>query len=237
MKDMGIREKEDKLFNNWMNSKKRYPFIMDGVVFPEKYLSAKTQIVFILKDANLKISAEDRKNGNFNESFHDQRITLGTNPGKWWKKLRNWCVPISQPGVTWDQVLSSDIKESLSSFAFMQLKKNAGGGSVSSKELWKVAESDSLEIIEQLSIYKPNIIIGCGVGEIVYRAVFQGGEKMKVTGNGVGYWNVKIGEDGKEAVLINYSHPSARYGKKLESVVAYGLAAAVSSLSAGSNPS
>jgi len=233
---MNIREQEDALFKKWMHKKDRNPFIMDGAPSPEKYKKSKRHIIFILKDANFGLSEEDQNNSKVENIYsYDQRKELHYNPDLWWQKISNWCTPILQPDLDWEKVKQKSICESLASFAFMQLKKNAGGGSVNTGTLWQTAKEDKNEINEQIAIYQPDFIICCGVGEIVYKEVFSGKEKLKHTPNGVGYWNVSI--NNKNTNIIDFCHPSARFGKKIEGAVAFGLSSAISHLllKSGSN--
>ena len=221
---MGITEKEDILFNKWMKKEGRKPFVMDGSPSPREYCKAKLKVLFILKDANFGISGEDQKSGNYGGSPHyDLRKELESDPNVWWSKVRDWCAPLLHDGLAWHELKNKDIAESLSPFVFMQLKKNAGAGSVTSGVLRKIAREDSLEIKEQISIYRPDIIVCCGVGEIVYKVVFSGNSNLRFTPMGVGYWDVENDNSEKKTYIIDYCHPSARFGTKLEGVVSLGL--------------
>ncbi len=234
---MNITEQENTLFKKWMQKENRRPFIKDGSPSPESYIKQKKHILFILKDANFGLSEEEQENCNHeNKDFYDQRLELRDNPNQWWQKVSNWCVPILHPALKWEEVKQKSSKElikSLAPFAFMQLKKNAGGGSVETAKLWKTAEDNKSEIKEQIAIYQPDFIVCCGVGEIVYKEVFSGEEKLKYTPNGVGYWDVLIKNHNTH--IIDFCHPSARFGKKIEGAVAFGLSAAINHL--GSNES
>jgi uracil-DNA glycosylase len=68
--------------------------------------------------------------------------------------------------------------EALQPFGFVQLKKKPGTGKSIPKELKKYAEEDEVLIREQLTIYKPNVIIACGLGitktfNLLLETVFQ----------------------------------------------------------------
>lgn len=221
---MNISERENKLFDIWMKKKGRKPFIKDGLPSPEEYLKSKVKILFILKDANFGISDEDNKSGNFDSSPHDLRAELRKDPHVWWRKVRNWCAPLLDSNLTWEDVKNKDIGESLAPFGFIQLKKNAGSGSVKYDTLLKVAKEDREEIKNQIAIYNPDFIVCCGVGEILYEDVYSGLEQRTLTPEGVGYWKVNIGSDDTNSTyIIDYCHPSARFGTRIEGVVAFGL--------------
>ncbi|MEC4685943.1 MAG: hypothetical protein VST71_09465 [Nitrospirota bacterium] len=215
-----------------MKKEGRKPFIKDGSPSPDEYSKSKTRILFILKDANFGINDEDKEIGNFDDSSYDQRKDLEKNPHVWWNRVRNWCAFLLNPRIEWDEVKKKDVAESLAPFSFMQLKKNAGGGSVNAGTLWDVAKEDSLEIKEQIAIYHPDFIVCCGVGEIVYKIIFSGRSPLNYTPHGVGYWKVNREDDSnrKYTYVIDYCHPSARFGKKIEGVVAFGLVNSINHL-------
>ncbi len=202
---------------------------MDGVPSPDTYQNAQKRILFILKDANFRISKEKQASGNYSNEPYDQRIELRDSPDEWWRKVSNWCVPMLKPELDWEKVKQEDICNSLSYFAFMQLKKNAGGGSVVTNKLSEIAKEDKDEIKKQISIYQPEFIVCCGVGEIVNKNVFGNNSHLEYTKNGVGYWKVLI--NNTPSYIIGYCHPSARFGKRVEGAVALGLSEAISFIS------
>jgi hypothetical protein len=218
---MTIREKEDVLFAKWIEkyNEDKGTFIKDGTPFPEEYSKANKKILFLLKDANFE-DAHSKAN-----RFYDQREELADKPHMWWDKMRNWCAPLSNNELTWEEITKVKTKDALSSFSFMQLKKLAGGGSVTDVELNETASDDKEFIKEQIDIYSPSFIICCGNGDIVNNHIYNNTLKQKYTRNGVGYWEVD-----NNKFLIDYCHPSARFGTKLAGVVALSLAAAVEEL-------
>lgn len=226
-----ITKKENDLFENWMKKDGRKPFIKDGLPSPAEYLGSETKILFILKDANFGISDDDIKNGNFNAKPDDMRKKLKTGPHKWWRKVRNWCAPLLDPSLSWEDVKNKDVVKSLAPFGFMQLKKNAGSGSVAYDTLLEVAKEDSQEIKNQIALYHPDFIVCCGVGEIVYKNVYLGTQEKTFTPKGVGYWKLKIGGNReKSTYIIDYCHPSARFGTKIKGIVALGLVESINYL-------
>ena len=227
---MNITEEENRLFDEWIKERNRNPFIKDGSPSPETYLECRMRTIFILKDANFGLSEQEQNNCYGNDAPYDQRVELRDNPDVWWKKVSNWCSAIIDTSLTWPEILGRGIRESLAPFAFIQMKKNAGGGSVKSEVLWKIATEDRGYIKKQISIYQPQFIVCCGVGSILYKAVFEGADKLSYTSNGVGYWRVPVDWSAAPTYLIDYCHPSARFGKKLEGVVALGLQSAIAEL-------
>jgi len=224
---MDIRKKEDELFEKWMRKDKFRCFIKDGCPAPEVYSKSEMKIVFVLKDANF---GEERINSN--SEPHEQRDPMRNKPHPWWEKLRDWCVPIMNPEMDWEQRINISIKESLAPFAFMQLKKSAGEGSVNNETLTDFAIRYNEKIRSQFEIYQPDFIVCCGVGKIVNTEVFSGTSERKVTPNGIGYWTIKVdgAPDEKVTYIIDFCHPSARFGGKIAGTVAFGLAQAINYL-------
>jgi len=225
---MDIKKKEDELFDKWMAQDEIKCFIKDGCPSPDAYSKSELKIIFILKDANM-----GAKYILSNPGPYEQREELRTEPGAWWKKIRNWCVPILNPKIKWEQVKSKSVKESLAPFAFMQLKKAGGGGSVQNETLIDFARKYKEYIRAQIAIYQPDFIVCCGVGEIVFKEVFsETASSSMSTPNGVGYWTIRLNglPDEKITHIIDFCHPSARFGEKAAGTVAFGLSQAINFL-------
>jgi len=205
---MGIREEEDALFTRWST---RYDsFVIDGAPNPEAFEASSIRTLIVLKDIN---APEDR--GKF-----DQRNQLATDPHPWWRTVATWCAALSQHAkdIPWSTLRGAPIKDSLASFAFIQLKKTPGGGSVSSGVLAEFARRDANEILTQIIIYKPDVIVCGGVGRLLYD-VLGGREPWKCTARGVDYARLQL-PNAQSPILIDYMHPSAR---ARSNVICYGL--------------
>jgi len=213
--NMNIREAENKLFTRWRQKQGRQPFVQDGVPFPDDYRASDVKILIMLKDCNL---------GEYTEAVFDLRGQMEAGPDKWWKPVAIWCHllrNLSQQEPQWKQVEALDIQSGLRHFAFMQIKKKGGDGKVSDRELWKYADEDNAEIIEQIEIYRPDIIVCAGVGKFIEK-VLDSKNSRKVTSRGIGYWEANLDKE-KTIYLIDYCHPSVRAGNKVAPSLAYGL--------------
>lgn len=74
---MNIREKEDNLFDEWMENSQRNPFVKDGCPSPSDYLASSHKIVFLLKEANFGLShAEQESPEKLKREVYDQRLEL-----------------------------------------------------------------------------------------------------------------------------------------------------------------
>lgn len=214
---MGIREKEMELFAAWKQKYAgMYPnctFVVDGAPCPASYESSPVKCLIVLKDVNL--DSEDP----YTEEF-PLRDQLADKPHPWWRTVANWCAGISgiheEKHLTWDELQKSDIRDSLKPFAFMQLKKVTGGSSIGASVLAEHAVGDRDEILKQIQIYQPAVIICCGVGNLVKGIL--GNFDWSMTRRGVQYAIASV--DGQRTVVIDYMHPSVRAAKN---VVCYGI--------------
>lgn len=211
---MNLRAKEDRLFATWR--KKYDSFVVDGAPNPDALQESWITTVIILKDINAP---------DFDGTF-DLRRQLATDPDPWWEKVAPWCAGISHlpKSVPWSELKGMPVRECLGRFAFLQLKKTPGAGSVRGKTLAKFAAADATEIRTQLEIYEPDLIVGAGSGVApkVIKHAF-GGTEWRRTDRGVRYGRVTM-SDGKPAYAVDYMHPSVRVKK---SIVCYGLLDAV----------
>lgn len=214
---MNIREKEDLLFAQWRT---RYPddFVIDGAPYPEIFEQSLARCLIILKDVN--IDPDDPK------ADFPLRKQLAEKPHDWWRTIANWCEGISrihgneteQP--SWSELDKFPLADCLKPFAFMQLKKSTGRGSVHVGTLNEHAKKDRVEIREQINIYQPKMIVCCGVGNLVVEVLEDNSKNLewKETRRGVRY--VKLQLNSQQTFLIDYMHPSARAAKN---IVCFGL--------------
>jgi hypothetical protein len=126
---------------------------------------------------------------------------------------------LNSPTPRWIRLEQIELINNLKSFVFIQLKKRSGFGSVSYEDLWKFGIEDKEEIIEQILIHKPHIIVCGGVGGILSSLLDC--KERYVTPKGIGYWIAKAEES--KIFLIDYCHPSIRASNKVIPTIAYGL--------------
>lgn len=214
---MNIREKENLLFDQW---KTRYPndFVIDGAPYPEVFESSMSKCLIILKDANID-PADARQD-------FPLRKQLSETPDDWWRTVANWCAGISRihgnetENPSWSELQKTPLTDCLKPFAFMQLKKTTGVGSVHAGTLIEHAKNDRTEIREQINIYQPKMIVCCGVGNLVADVLKDDTKNLewKETLRGVRYVQLQLSR--QKTFLIDYMHPSARAAKN---VVCFGL--------------
>ncbi|MES2018700.1 MAG: hypothetical protein V4484_19595 [Pseudomonadota bacterium] len=166
---MNITEQENIIFSAWCHAIEDpgAQFVIDGVPSPLQFEMSTTRCVFVLKEVNF--SPADKSTNDF-----DLRQQLRDEPHPWWRDVARWCASISalhageQP--TWESLttLAQDkelMRQALQPFAFMQMKKTTGGGMVVHNDFNARVDKDAARIVSQLALYRPKIIIGCGIAE------------------------------------------------------------------------
>lgn len=197
-----MKNKENSLFKEWKAESLK--FIPDGVVDEAVYIGTKQKVLFILKEVNGGENWDLRtflKNGGRKQT---------------WNNIALWQFGIQniKNNYTWKDLkkkLNKNFRiEQLNSIVALNIKKEAGGHTSNSKEIWKYANKKRNKefLRRQIKIYNPHIIICCGTptADIVksYQLV-EKFEKWKLSTLGIKY---HITEDNE--IIINYCHPAAR---------------------------
>lgn len=151
---MNITEQEDALFEKWAKKHEGQKFIKDGVPCPAEYEKAKIKITFVLKEANDFDSGGTAYN-------NDMRTWINRDGahGTTWNNIIRWTHAILNNGCDYPQEV--DLFDM--PISFINLKKVNGGSQSDANEIKKYAQADAAEILEQLKIYKPDIIVCCGI--------------------------------------------------------------------------
>jgi hypothetical protein len=209
-----ILELEKVLFEKWEN--KIGPiFCRDGVIEEEFYL--KSKVVFLMKEVNAKGKALDLK------------YFLNAKKGKaqTWDNVSRWIYGLLNRDreIEWTEINSDHMAslrpEMLRYACVVNLKKTSGGGSTVKQELREQGFEDKDLIVDQLNLYDPKIIIGCGSDVTDVYKVITGVQKedWKQTRRGIWY----IHTPGRP-LYISYIHPEARVK---DCLIYYGLIDAV----------
>jgi uracil-DNA glycosylase len=213
-----ITKQEDALFAKWAAKRPQEGFYKDGIFDPEQYGNSTIKTVFILREANLPTGTNK----------YDLREVLQTcKTLRWWvPKLSRWCHGLSNYHIdtrnTWKDTITDCFahREALRPFGFIQLKKKPGKEQSNPIELREYAEKDKAFIRQQLAIYKPDVIIACGLGSantfnLLLDTVFENAsEEPKLFGDRqyVRLFGQPHMPDGIH--IIETYHPSARKSRE-----------------------
>lgn len=154
--------KENELLDKWERIRNYSEFIRDGVVDEKAYLSKRPRLVFILKEAN-----------DFGNGGDLRRLLVQQVKGSTWRNVARWTIGIKalpEIHIPWEKVESiskGEMLTALKTIAVVNLKKQSGGARASRSAILDAARSDRDLLIEQINIYKPDIIVCCGVDDIV----------------------------------------------------------------------
>jgi hypothetical protein len=215
MKADDLRQKEEQLFARWRA--RRRPFISDGLIDPDRYLAAEPKIAFALKEVNYPNGKED----------WDLRAFLrdGGRPATW-NNIVRWTIGIrSAERLVWERyetVTEDQRRDVLPTITVMNVKKSPGAASADSSMLKAVANEDRDLLAEQLDLYRPDLLICCGVQGRWFPQL--DGAPWHRTGRGIYYRRF-----GENQLAIGFYHPQVRWPDNL---MFFGLVDAIHELRA-----
>ena len=203
-------EQLNRLFAEWeqkgFGGKNFDVFCKDGIVDEKEY----KKILFVLKDVNNAKPDEDV----------DLRKSLTTleDEGRTWFNIARWTATLLS-GELIEDMTAEKQHELIRNIAVVNLKKEAGGASVSDNRIRKYASKHDNELRREIAICDPDVVIACGnivydcLKEIVFEeenyktsCKFVFNEKMKNYGEG---FDIKtfLNKD-KPVYVIHYRHPN-----------------------------
>jgi hypothetical protein len=191
---MTIKTELNKLFDEWENAFPDYEgrFVKDGVINEQLYKTARTKILFVMKEPNDPNQTSWDLAEVFNQSCSGN---LSIRLAEWSYGILNDFPPLSSlPDI-------QALHDALRSTAIINLKKTGGGAQANEEEILKHTERNKSFLQREIKIISPHIIIGCVGDERVWSILF---DNINLINSGydvpVGKWdNIKI---------INYYHPS-----------------------------
>jgi hypothetical protein len=208
---MTITEKENLLFGEWR--KDREEFVSDGLVDEASYINCDLKLMFVLKEVN------DPDGGGWDlRKF----VREGGRP-QTWDNVTRWVKGIRglPSEIEWNELSEiTEVKrrDILRSICAINLKKTPGGHTTDNQSLWGVSNKDKEFFRKQFSLYKPDIIIGCGSAttDLLYSLVDFGTDPIwMMTTRGIWYHEYLPGK-----FVISYAHPEARVA---DCLLYYGL--------------
>lgn len=193
---------EKKLFAKWGKREITH----DGVVAIDAYLASKVKVLYILKESNDFPSGSDFTLKDFIK-----------NGARWqsWNNIARWQHGIQtyyQTGTAEykNHITLTDRKNILRNIAVMNLKKETGGSSSKPQEILNHTINDFSLLKEQLNLYRPDIIICCGTGDIVVQQGLLNDIRQSIESTN----ETRYIKDSK-TLLIKYFHPQAYKNKKI----------------------
>lgn len=205
---MRINEQENLLFVKWKNKLKLANnefFIEDGLVDEENWNNASLKVLYLLKEVNGAEEDWDERDylKNYTADYVTKSQTINTII-KWQFGLINTDVE------NWMEIEArTSVKEIqqklLSQICLVNIKKIAGKTSVDMDKFNKYLDNqDNIKFLhQQLSLYKPDIVISCGVSGWL-RKIYSWTKNWQYTSRGIKYC---IHND---TIYLDFWHPNNR---------------------------
>jgi hypothetical protein len=98
-------------------------------------------------------------------------------------------------------------------FGYIQIKKVAGGGTSKAKELRVYAKTYAGTLSQQIKLYEPDLILGCGVGGgspagLLAQYVLTDGQKQRTAKTGATWW--RFTKSPRPRAMVQLWHPAWR---------------------------
>jgi hypothetical protein len=194
---MNIRDEENALFTEW--KKTRPNFIPDGIINEKGYLNSPLKVLYILKDVN------------GGEGWDLRKYVDGGGRAKTLNNIARWQYAIEHfkediPFSKVDNISQSFREKHLKNIAIINLKKEPGGPEAINDQIWTYSWDDKSFIVKQIVLYKPDVVICCGTGEMVRkRELITPFKKWNwsLSNSGVEYYK-------NEILILKFVHPQQR---------------------------
>ena len=209
-------EQLNELFIRWRKKDvfkpngQRGQFIPDGIVCLPEYEKAKIKVLFMLKDL------DDQTPELYYERGVCEEVLASTNAGNTWNPIAEWAYALTTGNP--EYIHASKLgRNPFRTVAIMNLKK--ASGTESAEQIREFACNDRIEIIEEIKICDPDIILTCGrddVFEVMKKIVVNEqyeeipqilfGGKMKNYGHCLEISSIINAE--KPIYVVEYRHPN-----------------------------
>ena len=184
-------------------------FIPDGIVNRELWNDTEhKKILYVLKEAYVGKNEDAYDLAKWLREDHpDRRI---------WNRVARWTYGIQNTSVNEIARYIPDVDENVElreqlfeQIAVINLKKSNGGSTSVIEEVAAYAQADREEIIRELQLIDPDIVICGSTFWILYQIVF-GKEPLKGEA-ACDNWYYYLNLDGKERLYIDYYHPANQW--------------------------
>lgn len=163
----------------------------DGAVDEQAYRDSATRTVFLLKEVNNPDMQEDWK--DFMKDVRDE--TSKENPYKTWPNVCMWMETLFNGDTTYEECIAlwadtqnKPLQQYLRQIAVVNLKKTAGGGSSSYKELLDAVEKYGHVIYQELELLRPRLVVCGGTFELARKMMDVREECVKTLPCGAEYF-------------------------------------------------
>jgi len=208
----------EQLFSTWKEKEnhKNEIFNFDGIVCPEEWDKQDLKILFLLKEAY----HDDEKYKERTQSNEYRLAEDLCHYGPWhsiWNRVAEWTYGILNTTkddifpykkLSWEQA-----NDCLKKIAVMNIKKSRGVSASNDKDLKKYAIDDAAEILAELEIINPDIIVcGYSMGYLIEALNKQKENNPSlITIDKKGNYSENYHYRWKDRIVLDYYHPAAQY--------------------------
>ena len=230
-----LRSKEDAIFHALEHAKNDATFLgrlyRDGVPTPEAYLAQRVRVLFVFREPNMRGEAYPH---DMRDEVSDVRFRPlkqdGTREDRSAKSWWNWKAGMFAHAVAaaleeepWTKAFvrfrnGEWNHEVVNRFAYIQVKKVGGGGTSNAYEICAHAARYSTALKQQVDLYRPHLVLGCGVGRdsparLLAEQVLVGGRQAVTRRTRATWW--EFPSAARPRAMVQLWHP-ARRGLKSE---------------------
>jgi hypothetical protein len=228
-----LRAREDKILGALEHSPGDNTFrgrlYRDGVPTPASCLKQRVRVLFVFREPNMrgKPYALDMRDQVRDEKFRpciagerEDRSNRG-----WWNDKVGLFAHAAASALDGEpepasfkrfQSVMADGKwnhEVVNRFAYIQIKKVGGGGTSDASKICEHAERYAQTLKDQISLYRPHIVIGCGLGRsspanLLHEHVFVKEGASRKARTGAMWWQWSAAS--RPQALLREYHPSVR---------------------------
>ena len=225
-----LRSKEDVIFHVLEHAPNDTTFLgrlyRDGAPSPQAYLDQRVRVLFVFREPNLlgKTRPHDMRDevsdGHFRplgpDGERQDRPTTG-----WW----NWkagmfahAVAAALEDEPWQKAFDRFFEggwnhKVVNRFAYIQIKKIGGVGTSNVKEICAHAATYAATLRQQVDLYQPHLLLGCGAGRhaparLFAEHVLVGGRNDVMTKTHMHWW--EYSSPAHPRAMVQLWHPAKR---------------------------
>jgi hypothetical protein len=225
-----LTAKENALFDALENMPNDRTFLnrlyRDGVPTPKAYLAQPVRVLFVFREPNMRgvPYALDMR-----DEVHDERFRPigqdGTrqdrSPKSWWNGKAGMFAHAVAAALDGEPARTSFDRfaqggwnhEVVNRYAYIQVKKLGGAGSSNAAEICAHAAKYANTLKQQVEIYRPHLILGCGVGRdsparLIAAHVLGDGRERVASKTGAIWWEFSAAA--RPRAMVQLWHPARR---------------------------
>jgi len=196
------------LFEKWQRKLGTDYLVDDGIVDESSFEETKPRILYLLKEPN---DNGGKKSWSLTEYI--RKVTLkekGYSPGQFCGTLARWSYGLLNGYPCWhtiETLKQGSMLNILNKIAILNIKKTGGTGSADEKEIKTHLHAHKEEILEEIRIVAPEIVICCGVGHL-WMQEFPNNVTVHNSPTGLQWFEFALAQEFSPRKFLCFAHPS-----------------------------